>query len=165
MRTEQIIRGAAEVLTITRLTVNDVYKRVDTNYSGEAVLRYGVVTDVMENGPDAAVVVLEFRPADFGSGVEVQRKVINGQVWAMYPARPDEVAEHFAAVLTAAEDAEKAARESLEKAQAKVQQVRQVTASLTAGTLTAPATSTTPLPEPADVDDNDDESLDPTVLG
>lgn len=157
MHTEQIIRGAAEVLTITRLAVNDVYKRVDSDYSGNAVLRYGVVTDVMENGPDAAVVVLEFRPADFGSGVEVSRKVINGQQWALFPARPDEVAEHFAEVLAAAEDAEKAARESLEKAQTKVAQVRQVAASLTAGTLTAPATSTTPLPEPSDDADDVDE--------
>lgn len=157
MHTEQIIRGAAEVLTITRLAVNDCYKRVDTNYAGEAVLRYGVVTDVMENGPDAAVVTLEFRPADFGSGVDVQRKVINGQQWAMFPATPEELTAHFDAVIDAAERAENEARKAWEKAQAQVVQVRGVAQSMGAGRLTLPATSTTPLPEPSDDAPSDDE--------
>jgi hypothetical protein len=141
MDTTQIIRGAAEVLTITRLAVNDCYKRVDTNYSGDAVLRFGVVTDVMENGQDAAVVVLEFRPADFGSGVEVQRQVLNGQGWAIFPAQPEEVAEHMEAVLAAAQKAEDAAHDAWEKAAAKVAQVRQVAARLAASALTTPATA------------------------
>lgn len=158
MQTQQIIRGAAEVLTITKLAAGDVYKRVDQDYSGTAVLRYGVVVDVMDNGPDAAIVTLEFRPADFGAGVEIQRKVINGGLpIAIFPARPDELTEHFDAVLTSAEDAEKAARQAHEKAVMRLQQVREVGASLTAGTLTTPDTSNTPLPETTEDDEPEDD--------
>ena len=148
MQTQQIIRGAAEVLTITRLAVNDTYKRVEESaYSGGPTLRYGVVTDVMDNGADAAVVAVEFRPADFGSGVQIERKVITGSApLAIYPATPEEVREHMDGVLDAARRAQDTAREAWEKACVMTVRVEAVQESLNMGALTAPETTTGPLP-------------------
>lgn len=117
MQTHQIVRGAAEVLTITRLRVNDVYKRVEESpYTEGPTMRYGIVTDLMDNGPDAAVVALKFRPADFGGGVQVATKIITGNhSLAIFPARPEEVADHLAAVLDTAHAAESAAHDALDK--------------------------------------------------
>lgn len=150
MQTQQIVRGAAEVLTITRLAVNDVYKRVvETSYSGEPHLRFGVVTDVMDNGPDAAVVALEFRPAEYGGTVILDTKIITGtQALAIYPATPDEVRQHMSTTLEAARGAEKTAREAWEKAAALTARVERVQDALFANALTVPATSTEALPEP-----------------
>lgn len=158
MQTQQIVRGSAEVLTITRLAVNDVYKRVEGSaYSNEPVLRYGVVTDVMDNGPDAAVVAVEFRPAEYGSGVQIMTKVITGNSpLAIFPARPEEVTDHMAGIIEAASRAAQVAREAWEKAEAQLKQVQEAAARLSAGELTAPATSATPLPAVS----NDDPATD-----
>lgn len=155
MQTQSIVRGAAEVLTITTLRVNDCYKRIESDYSGDATLRFGVVTDVMDNGPDAAVVSLEFRPADYGSGVQFSRKVINGNApLAIFPARPDEVREHMDKVLEAAHRAESTAQDALDRATENVRQVLAVGRLLGEDLLTTPETSTEPLPvaPPADED-------------
>lgn len=159
MQTTQIVRGAAEVLTITRLRVNDVYKRVEENYSGEPVLRYGIVTDVMDNGPDAAVVATEYRPADFGAGIQIRSAVITGsRPMAIFPAEPIEVADHMDAVVAAAEDAAKAAREKYEEASAQLTKVMAVRDGLTRNALTTPETSNEPLPTESDEDEGTDEA-------
>jgi hypothetical protein len=156
MHTQQIVRGAAEVLTITTLHVNDCYKRVEEGYSGEPVLRYGVVTDVMDNGPDAAVVAVEYRPAEYGTGVQVRTQVITGnKALAIFPARPDEVAAHMDAMVEAAAESERAARDTYEKATAVTAKVAALRDRMTAGTLTAPATSNIPLAAPTDDEDED----------
>lgn len=163
MQTQQIVRGSAEVLTITRLAVNDVYKRVvETSYSTEPTLRYGVVTDVMDNGPDAAVVALEFRPADYSGGVQIETKIITGsQQIAIFPATPDEVGEHMAKILEAAHAAESTASDALDKATAMVAKVLRTSERLGQNLLTAPATSATPLPPMSDDDDETPQPADP----
>ena len=144
METQHIVRGGAEAVTITRLVVGDVYKRVEeSSYGSGATLRYGVVTDVMDNGPDAAVVALEFRPAEFGSGVVVETKIITGnQPFAIFPATPDEVRDHMQSVMDAAQAAERTAEEAYAKAQGVTERVRRLARDVTAGALTVPATHT-----------------------
>ena len=67
MQTQQFIRGSAEVVRVTALVKGDVYKRLEeaTNYS-EAKMLYGVVTDVLNNGSEAAIQAVEFTPS-YGS--------------------------------------------------------------------------------------------------
>lgn len=155
MQTHQLVRGAAEVLTITTLRVNDVYKRVEeSSYAGEPTLRYGIVTDVMDNGPDAAVVAVEYRPAEYGGTMVVDTKIITGgRALAIFPAQPEEVAQHMAALVESAQRSEESAREAYEKATAQVERVRAVRDRVLANELAAPSTSTEPLPIERDEDD------------
>lgn len=158
MQTTQIVRGATEVLTITRLRPGDVYKRVEESSYAATTLRYGVVADVMDNGPDAAVVAVEFRPPEFGSGVLIETRVITGnQPLAIFPARPEEVREHMAAMIASAEQAERTAVEAADKAAALTARVRAVAAAHTAGELSAPETSTVPLIDAAENEDTPDD--------
>lgn len=157
MQTHQLVRGAAEVLTITTLRVNDVYKRVEeSSYSAEPTLRFGIVIDVMDNGPDAAVVAVEYRPAEYGGTMVVDTKIITGnRALAIFPAQPEEVAQHMAALVEAAQRSEDSAREAYEKASAQVERVRAVRERVLANELAAPLTSTEPLPIEPDASDED----------
>jgi hypothetical protein len=90
MDTTQLVRASAEVVTITSLKAGDVYKRIETLYTGEANLRFGVVQSVMNNGTESAFTALEVRP-DF-VGVAVESKVYDGsKPIALFAATPDEV--------------------------------------------------------------------------
>jgi len=97
MQVQQIIRASADVLTITRLSPGNVYKRVDdTAYTGTPVVRFGVVQDVVNNGEDSAVTALEFVP-DYTDGVKVSPMVFTGsKPAAIFPAQPEELVVHFA---------------------------------------------------------------------
>lgn len=140
MQVQQIIKASADVLTITRLSAGDVYKRVDTTgYNGEPVLRFGVVQDVMNNGEDAAVTALEYE-RDYTEGVKATLRVFTGaKPAAIYPATPDEVRAHLDDLEAGAERNLREAREKVRKAEEALDAVHQIR--VDADALTAPETS------------------------
>lgn len=141
MQTTQIVQASAEVVTIARLTPGDVYKRVETDYAGQATLRFGIVESVMNNGTDSAVSAVEFKPEY--SGVTVASKVIAaGADIAIYPATPAEVENHLEEVRKALQTAVESAQRALTEAQAKQAHVNGVIAAH--AVLTAPLTSDIP---------------------
>jgi hypothetical protein len=109
MDTSQIVRSSAEVVSIVRLHPGDVYKRVESGYSGDASLRFGVVQDTMNNGTDAAVTAIEWK-AEYAA-VVTEIKVFDGSSpAAIFPATPDEI-ESFLI------DLEKSAQQAVENAE------------------------------------------------
>lgn len=76
MQTKQFIQAEAEVTTVVALRKGDVYKRLVEKTSYEsAKLYFGVVTDVLFNGENAAITVLEFFK-NYGD-VKVELKVFS----------------------------------------------------------------------------------------
>lgn len=141
MQVQQIVRASADVLTITRLSPGDTYKRVDDSaYGGTPVLRFGVVQDVMNNGSEAAVTALEYE-ADYSAGAKATLRVFTGsQPAAIYPATPDEVTAHLDDLVTATRDAVRRAQEDLDKKRDALAAVERMVAQV--GSLTAPETTT-----------------------
>lgn len=116
MQVKQIIEASAEVVTITSLKAGSVYKRVESTYNGELVLRFGVVQDVMNNGEDSAFTALEYR-TDYAAGVVLDLKVYDGgKPVALFAATPDEVRSHVEELVEAAQDKLRRARAELDKA-------------------------------------------------
>ena len=141
MQVQQIVRASADVVTITTLRPGDVYKRVDETYSGDAVLRFGVVESTMNNGEDAAVSAFEYTP-DYSSGVAVKPVVFTGnKPVAIFPATPEEVAQHMDALVTAAQEASQRADESAAKMREALARTVGLRDRVLAGELTAPLTS------------------------
>lgn len=118
MQVHQIIKNSADVLTITRLSPGDVYKRVvDGSAYGDATIRFGVVQDVMNNGEDSAVTALEYVSSYDGSA-SAELKVFTGsKPVAIFPATPGEVESHLDALTTGADRALAKAEDALTKAQ------------------------------------------------
>lgn len=115
METSTLIQASADVVRIVTLRTGDVYKRLlhKTPYGRdleEPTLRFGVVTDVINNGSDAAITALEF---DTGySGVAPEIKVFRGgSDVAPFAATPAEVTAALSEVAKfaqrAVEDAER----------------------------------------------------------
>lgn len=138
MDTQQLIRASADVVTITHFAPGDVYKRIETAYSGEAILRFGVVQDVMNNGADAAFTALEFR-ADY-NGTTCDLKVYDGgKPAALYAATPEEVTAHFDDLRKATADKRDRAAEEFRKAEEAVARVDELGRQALGRTLSAPA--------------------------
>lgn len=115
MQVQQIIQASADVLTITRLSPGNVYKRVDEDYNGAPTLKFGVVQDMMNNGSDAAVTALEYE-ADYGSGAKATLRGFTGsKPAAIFPATPDEVRAHVDGLLESTERAVREAEEALSR--------------------------------------------------
>lgn len=140
MQVQQIVRASADVLTITRLSPGDCYKRVEeSDYSGPSI-KIGIVQSVMNNGEDAAVTALEYQ-VDYADGIKVAMKVFTGgKPAAIFPATPEEVAAHVS-------DIENAARRAVEKAAKDLDAKRAAHAAVVSlignlGTITAPETGT-----------------------
>lgn len=152
MQVRQIIQSSADILTITRLSPGDVYKRVDTTtYSGDPTMRFGVVQTVMNNGEDSAITAVEWE-SDYSTGAKATIKVFDGaKPAALYPATPDEVAAHIDGLIASAERALREAERTVEKQAAALGAVRAMAQSV--GELTAPETSTELQVAPAEVAD------------
>jgi hypothetical protein len=68
-----------------------VYKRLDTPSYGEPRLLFGVVTDILHNGEEAALVAIEFVPPSYGGSIEPVIKTFKGDTdVSIYPAQPEE---------------------------------------------------------------------------
>lgn len=91
MKISTVIRPSAEIIQINEVTVGAVYKRLDTPSYGEPRLLFGVVTDIMHNGEDAALVAIEFVPPSYGGSMEPTIRTFKGDAEvAIYPAQPEE---------------------------------------------------------------------------
>lgn len=141
MQVQNIIRASADVLTITHLTVGNVYKRVDTNYNGDASIKFGVVQSVMNNGTDAAITALEYE-ADYNGARATIRVITAAKDVAIFPATPEEVIVHLAELEERALDARDRATQELAKREAEVQAVVRLRANV--GALTEPETAELP---------------------
>lgn len=138
MQTTQLVQASAEVVTITSFKRGDVYKRVDSDAYSEPKLRFGVVTDVMNNGTDAAIAALEYHLSY--TGVSIVEKVYDGsKPAALYPAQPEEVRTHVDELRKAADTKVEAARKALDEAEGQRSLVLQVAGQL--GNLSAPETA------------------------
>jgi hypothetical protein len=154
MQVRQIVRSSADVLTITRLSPGDCYKRVEDGYS-EPTLKFGVVQSVMNNGEDAAVTALEYE-VDYTVGAKARIRVFNGgKPAAIFPATPEEVTTHLAEIRQSTQQAVERAERDLTEKRAALAAVEALTASV--GTLSAPATTSGVIdaPQAAAVDDED----------
>jgi uncharacterized protein YbjQ (UPF0145 family) len=116
METRTLIEPTAQVVTITKLKANDVYKRLVKNYGDTYELRIGVVTDVLNNGSDAALTALEFSTSY--NGAEAEIKVFGGDKdLALFAATPDEVATYLGDVKSRVEDQLETKRKEMIKLQ------------------------------------------------
>ena len=76
MKTETLVKASATIVTITNLEVGNVYIRMDEDASyNESQLKYGVVTDILHNGENAAIVAIERSKERYGDGISVATKV------------------------------------------------------------------------------------------
>lgn len=144
MQVHQIVGTSADVMTITRLSPGDVYKRVEeSDYYSGAKLVFGVVQSVMNNGEDAAVTALEYE-ADYNSGAKAVIKVMTGsRPVAIFPATPEEVTAHLEELWASAQSAVIRAEDELQKkreALGAVERLRDGVGELTAPEMTAEVT-------------------------
>lgn len=100
MQTETLIRASAQVARITELHAGDVYKRLDTSgYAGsEATVIFGIVTDVMSNGEDAAFTATEITKNYMGASVRELKTFTMSHNIAIFPATPEEIQQRFAEI-------------------------------------------------------------------
>jgi hypothetical protein len=101
------VKASAQIITITELSEGDVYQRLD----GSSDLRYGLVTQVLNNGEDAVIQALEVKSDYFGPKPEVKTFGTDADV-KIFPADPLLVKIHLDEVHAANEkklaDAKKA---------------------------------------------------------
>lgn len=137
MHTQQLIKASAEVVTITRFAVGDVYKRVESSDFAGAALRFGVVTDLMNNGDDCALVAVEYRPEY--QGIVAEQKVWDGtKPAALYAATPAEVAQHVGELRERADQKVRETEEALVKAREARDRVARLEDAVRHGNLSAP---------------------------
>lgn len=92
MQVQTIIQPSANIVRITSVEVGSVYKRLDKPTYGEARMLFGIVTDVMTDGEESALIAIEFVPPTYISGsVEPTLKTFKGDSEvSIYPAQPEE---------------------------------------------------------------------------
>lgn len=104
MNITQFVQPMANVVAITSLQTNDVYKRLVKKYNDTYEMHYGIVRDVVHNGEDAAFTAVEFT-SEYGS-LHIELKTYgSGSDLAIFPATPDEVTSHFNELLVKADRA------------------------------------------------------------
>lgn len=149
MQVQQIIQASADVLTITKLSPGDVYKRVEESSYGasDVTLRFGVVRDVMNNGSDAAVTALEY--VNNYNSIAASIKVFNGaKPVAIFPATPSEFRAYLTDLRAAADRGVETALEGLRKAEQVLSAVKAI--EVQAYDLRTPEVSTQTLPAPTE---------------
>lgn len=94
MKTVNLVRASAEIITVISLKKGDVYKRLEKNYSGYSV-HFGVVTDVLHNGEQAAITSLEYA-SEYNSTSLAKVKVFGTEddIQVFY-ATPEEFRTHL----------------------------------------------------------------------
>lgn len=152
--TRNLIRASAEITHITTLRVGDVYKRLDTSSSDR--LFVGIVTDVLHNGEEAAIVAVEY--GDDWSGVQVSRKVYaTDRDLAIFPCTAEEFASRMGDLVPTARRKVRDAERDLAKAQETLAEVERV-ASLTP--TTPEFTDSVPAPAEAVTTSQSSDALD-----
>ena len=113
MNLTTLIQPTAEIVSITTLKKNDVYKRLNELYGNSYDLVFGVVLDVMHNGTDAAITALEFS-VDTGNVKPVFKVFGTNADIKIFPAVADEVRMHFSELRAKAAELLKAAQHETE---------------------------------------------------
>lgn len=158
MRTSTLVQATADVVTVVNLRRGDVYKRLEESTYAAATLQFGVVTDVMHNGSDAAIVALEF-PQDWSGRPEPKIKTFGtGTDLKLFAAQPEEVQAHFAEVLEGSRKAVDTARDALRKAQSHHGQVVSVVTAFSGELELTAAQTGTPELEPTEDDSAEDSN-------
>jgi hypothetical protein len=114
LTTAQLVEPTANIVRIVSLKKGDVYKRLHQAYSGsEPEIRFGIVTDILHNGTEAAVTSLEYQPAST-DGLKVELKTFSTtNAPAFFPAEPSEFETHLRDLGRTVDNALKTAREKV----------------------------------------------------
>lgn len=102
MEIKTLVKTTAKIARITTLEPGNVYKRLVDDYGTQRIV-FGVVTDVMNNGTEAAVTAVEV-DTQYGGPTTALRAFGNATDVALFPATVEEVSEFFNKAETAAED-------------------------------------------------------------
>ena len=140
MQTKTLVEASADIITITSLKAGDVYKRLEKSYSGYSV-NYGVVTSVLHNGTDAAILAIEWK----GSFREItaESKVFGtDDDIKVFAAEPAEVREHLDEVKRAGEQAIRKAQKDEEEAREALARATEAYEMASRGGLTSPSAVT-----------------------
>ena len=102
METKSLVQANVNVIRIVNLKVGDVFKKVrDDSYGNEVV--YGVVVDLMNDGVNTFIEVIEY--AKNYDEMKGEIKVYSGKKdVAVFPTKVDEVREHFGSVIKSLEE-------------------------------------------------------------
>lgn len=122
-KTKNLIRASADVVTILTLAKGDIYKRIEksTTYNPEALM-YGIVTDVMSNGEQSAIVTVEYT-SDY-NGAKISRKVFQtNDELALFTATLDDFRGAVGDILALAQREVKTAQTALDKKQGILREV------------------------------------------
>jgi hypothetical protein len=91
MQVKSMIATDAQVVRITNVSAGDIYKRMHKPSYGEPSLVFGYITDVLNDGENAVIVVVEFTPGAWGASTEpMVRTFSNDTGVAIFPATEDE---------------------------------------------------------------------------
>lgn len=112
MHVSQIIKPSALSIRVTEVTEGSVYKRLDKPSYGDERMVFGVVTDVLHDGENAAIVAIEFSQGWSGGDITPRIKTFSKDTEVLlFPATPDEfaigMAEALAQQRTTVETAER----------------------------------------------------------
>ena len=120
MKVQTVIQPSANIVRITSVEVGSVYKRLDNPTYGDPRMLFGVVTDIMTDGENSAMIAIEFVPPTYNSGaVEPTLKTFKGDSEvSIYPAQPEEFKVAMEESMAQQERSIEEARKSLDKKQA-----------------------------------------------
>lgn len=99
---QTIVRGSADIVNIVTLSPGDVYKRVDSPTHGQPALVYGMVTDVLNDGQNAAIIAVERQSSYMGFTTERKVFTQNNEL-AIFPATEEEWKEHITDIIEGAD--------------------------------------------------------------
>jgi hypothetical protein len=95
MEVKNLVRGTAQVITITELAVGDVVKMVEEGSYDAPKMKFGVVTDVLNNGEES-VIELTFVGKSYATPA-IESRIIthsNQSKFQIYPATPHAFRDH-----------------------------------------------------------------------
>jgi len=120
-----LIQSDAKIVRVVSLRAGDVYKRLTLDSYGKGKLSFGVVTDVLQNGSQAAVCAVEYDTSY--NTVDAKTVTLSDQEdVSIYPALPMEIESYFLELEeVVARQIETRTRE-LRDAQRKSEQIRKI---------------------------------------
>lgn len=91
MQVSNLVRPSALAVRVTEVAEGSVYKRIDKPAYGEQRLVFGVVTDVLHDGQEAAIIAVEFTQGAYANDYAPRVKTFSGDTeMLLYPATPEE---------------------------------------------------------------------------
>ena len=113
--TQNFVNTQANVISVTQLSKGDVYKRLHQDYSTAPYeLKFGIVTDVLNNGTDSVITALEFEVSHNDASMKMKTFGTSTEL-RIFACDPDEVVSHLGDIdkkaATMQQDAEKKVRD------------------------------------------------------